>query len=315
MPAYLEELTVRLAAGAGLLPDDVRSSHIDYFLSLQQPDGGFAGREGGSDLYYTGFGLRALAILGELYGETAERCAAFLRGKLTGRESVIDLLSLIYGAALVEAAGGIDVFADLQHDWRTSISDFLETLRREDGGYAKGNEGSVSSTYHTFLVLLCRELIERPTPNPEAIVDFIRQRRRPDGGFLEIRVGKRAGANPTAAAIGVLRMLDRIDEDIREDTLDFLCDMQTDEGGFRANSRIPFADLLSTFTVIATLHDLGGLDEVELPEVAKYVDAMALPNGGFRAAALDESHDVEYGFYGIGARALLTLAQTPDEEE
>ena len=33
------------------------------------------------------------------------------------------------------------------------------SLRRTDGGYAKGAEGAASSTYHTFLVLLCQQLI------------------------------------------------------------------------------------------------------------------------------------------------------------
>jgi len=309
MPGYLEELTIRLTTGVARLSEADRAIHAEYFTTAQRDDGGFAGREGDSDLYYTGFGLRALSILGELYGEPAERAAEFLRGKLTGKESIIDMLSLIYGAALVEASAGIDVFANNTHDWRTAISDFMEAMRREDGGYAKGAEGAVSSTYHTFLVLLCRQLIDRPTPRPEEVVGFIRSRAHAEGGFLEIRVGKRAGANPTAAAIGVLRMLDSIDEDTREDTLDFLCDMQTDEGGFRANTRIPFADMLSTFTVLATLHDLNGLDEVELPEVQRYVDSLKLPNGGFRAASLDEAHDVEYGFYGLGTRALLENAK------
>ena len=63
MTTYLENLTLRLAAGLGELPAEVREPHVRYLKSAQRSDGGFAGRDGGSDLYYTGFGLRGLAVL------------------------------------------------------------------------------------------------------------------------------------------------------------------------------------------------------------------------------------------------------------
>lgn len=304
MGGYLENLTVRLAAGLAE-EEAVRQRHGAFLLAAQQPDGGFAGREGGSDLYYTGFALRALSIIGELYGEPAERAADFLRHKLTGRETIIDFLSLIYGAALVDAAAGIDVFRDADPSWRDAVASSLETLRCDDGGYAKSQEGKASSTYHTFLVVLCRQLIERPTPAPERLIDFLRSQQEEEGGFREIRVQKRAGTNPTAAAIAVLRIFDALDDETRESTLDFLADMQTDEGGLRANTRIPFADLLSTFTGLLTLQDLGAVEEINLPAVERYVRSLERPEGGFHGATLDEGSDVEYTFYGLGSLALL----------
>ena len=63
MPTYLENLTLRLAAGIAELPEAMRARQAKYLLAAQQEDGGFAGREGGSDLYYTGFGLRSLAMM------------------------------------------------------------------------------------------------------------------------------------------------------------------------------------------------------------------------------------------------------------
>jgi geranylgeranyl transferase type-2 subunit beta len=302
---YLPQLTLRLSAGLGRLSEEVRARHTAYLLAAQRADGGFAGREGGSDLYYTGFALRGLAILGALEGEVAQRAAGFLQSRLGNRESIVDFFSLIYGAMLVEAAAGIDIFAQAPANWRDSVADFLNTLRRPDGGYAKGTEGAASSTYHTFLVLLCLELIERPIPEPEKIVAFLRTQAAEDGGFREIRASKRAGTNPTAAAIATLKMLDALDEDTRLDTIDFLADMQTDEGGLRANTRIPIADLLSTFTGLLTLEDLGGRDEINLPAVRKFVAELEQTSGGFHGAAWDPAHDVEYSFYGLGCLALL----------
>lgn len=116
MPTYLEALTIRLSTGLGGLPAATREKHARYFQTAQRDDGGFGGREGDSDLYYTGFALRGLAILGELYGPVAERASDFLRGRLTGRESIVDFLSLIYGSALLESAAGIDIFGDLHRD-------------------------------------------------------------------------------------------------------------------------------------------------------------------------------------------------------
>ena len=306
MATYLEDLTLRLATGIAQLPDAVRQPHAQYLLAAQREDGGFAGREGGSDLYYTGFALRSLAMLGELYGPPAEKAAAFLRTRLSGQESIVDFLSLVYGAFLLQNAAGIDIFQAADPGWQGAVSQSLEKLRRADGGYAKGPEGAASSTYHTFLVLLCLQLIDRHPKQPEQIVAFLHSQHGEDGGFREIRASKRSGTNPTAAAIGALRILGGIDETTRLDVIDFLAEMQTDEGGLRANTRIPIADLLSTFTGLVTLQDLGDASQIDVAAVERFARSLSREEGGFRAAEWDPAHDVEYTFYGLGTLGLLT---------
>ena len=309
MSIYLQQLTVRLAEGVGRLSDEARKRHTDYFLAAQQSDGGFAGRQGGSDLYYTTFAMRGLSILGELYGEVAERVEAFLKPQLSTHQTIVDFFSLFYAANLLKVSAGKDIFADADPAWPDQVAQFLETLRREDGGYAKAPEGSAGSTYHTFLVLLVLQLIEKPIPNPEKVIEFLESRRDVEGGWHEIRVSKRPGTNPTAAAVASMLMLDAIDEskdpELVATTLDFLVEMQTDEGGLRANTRIPIADLLSSFTGALTLIDLQAFDEIDMNAYRNYVNSMERAEGGFRAAAWDEAHDVEYSFYGLGCLALL----------
>ena len=302
---YLESLTLRLSKATAGLPGSCRQRHSDFVLSLQRQDGGFAGREGESDLYYTGFALRSLAILGQLDGVVAGRACRFLQTKLTSQESIVDFLSLIYGAALIESSAGMNVFESVDSAWPDLVARQLHELRRDDGGYAKGPSGNASSTYHTFLVLLCLQMIDRPIPDPSGIVQFILSQQAEGGGFHEIRVSKRAGTNPTAAAIGTLRMLDAITEEIAESTIDFLCEMQNDEGGLRANTRIPIADVLSTFTGLVTLIDLDAAQEVDLTRVAKYVASLEVEEGGFLGAAWDTVRDVEYTFYGLASTAFL----------
>jgi len=305
MSAYLTELTLRLAAGLADAPAPVRSLHGDYLESAQRDDGGFAGRQGPSDLYYTSFALRSLALLGRLDGTVADRAADFLRSRLAVREPVIDLLSLVYAAAVLDLSAGIDVLADAEPNWRESVAETFERMRRDDGGYAKSPQGAAGSTYHTFLVLSCRTLLEAPVVGPDRIVQFILSQQANGGGFREIRAGKRAGVNPTAAAVGALRILDAVPDEVRDSTVACLAQMQTEEGGFRANTRIPIADLLSTFTALTTLADLGAQDLIDIPAAARYVTSLQLPEGGFRAAAWDGEGDVEYTFYGLGCLGLV----------
>jgi len=306
MAKYLEQLTIRLAAGAAQLPGAVRSRHADFLTQSQRSDGGFTDREGNSDLYYTGFALRSLSILGQLYGPVAERAATFLRNEMASRNSIVDYMSHVYGAALLDMSAGIDVLGDCSPTWREDVVDTLEQLRREDGGYAKSKEGGAGSTYYSFLALMCHELIGKPVPHPERLIDFVLAQCCEEGGFREIRVAKRPSTNPTAAAIGVLRSLDALDNEIRDGTISFLAEMQTDEGGLRANTRIPIADLLSTFTGLLTLADLDAMENVDTQAASRYVERLQQGQGGFLGGAWDEAVDVEYTFYGLGCLSLLS---------
>jgi len=137
-------------------------------------------------------------------------------------------------------------------------------------------------------------------------VQFVYDRQRDDGGFVEISPMKRSGTNPTAAAVALLRMFDHIDDDLRHDVAEFLKEVRGDEGGFQANTRIPFSDGLSTFTGLLTTQDLGLGDLLDPTRVKAWMtDQLEFPTGGFRGAAWDQEADVEYTFYGLGTLALL----------
>lgn len=312
--SYLGDLSLRLAVGAGNLPERFRARHAAFLAAAQRDDGGFGGRKGGSDLYYTSFALRGLAILGELGDDAARRTAAFLQERLAQKTqlSAIDFLSLVIGATLIEMSAGIDVFAAAGCDRRQTVLDFIAGLRRDDGGYAKSQRSPHSSTYQTFLCEACRQLVDAPPEDAARTVALIRSRQRDDGGFVEIDVMPHSGTNPTAAAIGALRLLDALDEPTRASAAAFLAHMQTPEGGLRANSRIPVADLLSTFTGLVAMEtgeketDSVSPVSLDLPAAKRFVASLEQPAGGFRAGFWDDTADVEYTFYGIGTLALLS---------
>ncbi len=302
---YLERLTLQLTAGAAMLPDAVREPHARFVLSGQRADGGWAGREGESDLYYSGFALRSLAILGLLTGEVADRASRFLLSRTEQHESVIDLLSLVYGAALIEASTEKNPLEGLSVDWQSRVTELLNSLRQPDGGFARTAQASLGSTYQTFLVAICLELMGHPLPQEDPSVGFLMSQRRDDGGFLEVRVAKRSGTNPTAAAIGALRTLNALPDEIARDAAEFLSELQSDEGGFQANTRMPLPDLLSTFTSCVTLWDTDSLDKVDTARAWRYGQTMARAEGGFAGFELDPAEDVEYTFYGLGLLSLL----------
>jgi geranylgeranyl transferase type-2 subunit beta len=305
---YLTRLTNRLLEGIERLPADVRERNTQYLLEAQNPDGGFSGREGGSDLYYTGFALRSLAVLQALNPDVCNRAAEFLRAKMTGSAGVVDFFSLVVSCYLVPLGGGPDVLADAPPDWRDRVASTLETFRTPEGGYGKTPGAPHGSTYTSFLVTLCLQLLGQPNPEPEKLAAFVKSRRRPDGGYVEVSAMKRSGTNPTAAGVGLLQILGGMADAEKQGTADFLAALPAPfDGGLRANDRIPAADLLSTFTGGWTLDQLGYASKLDWEQVRDYALACAKITGGFRGGLWDERTDVEYTFYGLGTLALAAL--------
>jgi geranylgeranyl transferase type-2 subunit beta len=305
---YLEQLTVRLFDGIQRQPAPWRARHAAFLRDRQKPDGGFPGREGGSDLYYTGFALRGLTVLDNLDADVCQKAAAFLKQSLAREATVVDFFSLLYAHALVQLGGGPDVLADSPKNWPERVAALLETFRTADGGYAKAPGGASGSTYHSFLVALCYQLLGKSLPQAEATAAFVRSRRREDGGFVEIAPMRRSGTNPTAAAVALLQMLPGAALTAEEtvDVVSFLAEMPSFEGGLRANGRAPLADLLSTFTGVLTLQQLGAGDRIEVDAAREFVQTLELPSGGYRGGLWDDATDVEYTFYGLSAVALLS---------
>ncbi|MDG1897135.1 MAG: terpene cyclase/mutase family protein [Fuerstiella sp.] len=296
----------RVSRGLRKVDPERLQRHRRFLLTQQLSDGGFRGREGESDLYYTGFAVRALAVSGGLDATDRDRVSDFLVTQRPTELGVIDLLSWLYSALVVQAAGGADLLSEAPSDFADLIAAKLEATRVEDGGYAKSTEGSAGSTYHSFMVALTYELIGRRPPRPNRLIQFLYDRQRDDGGFVEIAPMKRSGTNPTAAAVALLNSLGGMEDDIARDVQGFLTDVVSTEGGFQANTRIPFADGLSTFTGLLSSMDVGGKAIIPADRVLKWLTTqIELPTGGFRGASWDQQADAEYTFYGLGILGLL----------
>ena len=186
-------------------------------------------------------------MLGELAQRPGRRRGVLFVHRQFGRRgsaSLIDDVSLVYQRpCLLDLAAGLDALGE--GDWRDSLADKLETLRRPDGGYAKAASGSASSTYHTFLVVLGLQLLDRPFPGRTRSSNSSR-----GSGQTQAAFGKSASENAAARIPRPPRSPPcASSQPWREKSLQtagFLASMQNEEGGWRANMRIPFADLWST---------------------------------------------------------------------
>lgn len=302
---YWLHLSLTLQEGLERWPRQVLEPQRRFILSRQQSDGGFRGRAEASDLYYTSFALRTLAVLQALDVETGRRAAAYLQLRLSGATQPTDFFAWLFSAALVQLCG-CDVLAEAPADWRQRVAELLERFRTPDGGYGKVPGAPHGSTYTTFLVVLAAELLQTRLPEPQRLVAFVQSRQRPDGGFVEIHAQKRGSTNPTAAALAVLQQQQALDEDTIQRASDFLVSMLSpSEGGLRAHDRIPLADLLSTFTGVWSLCQLGQADRLPWDRLYGYAQSCGDPAGGFRGGLWDAEADVEYTFYGLGVLALV----------
>ena len=305
---FLFRLAERLQTGAGRLPAALRTRCRDAVLREQKEDGGWGGREGDSDLYYTSFAVRSLAMLGELGGTPADRAAAFLKANATAIGNIVDLLSWLYSALAIAAAGGPAVIEDPSEEWVAGVAGWIEGFRTADGGFGKTVGATAGSTYHTFLALLCLELVGRDAAAAGGIAPFFVERQREDGGFVEIPQVKLSGVNPTAAALVGWKLVAAVPDEVRADAAEYLASVVGDEGGFQANGRIPFSDGLSTFTGLLATQELALGDILDAKKATAFLNELAAPDGGFFGASWDRKVDVEYTFYGLGALSLLESA-------
>jgi geranylgeranyl transferase type-2 subunit beta len=273
---YLHQLDERLAVGAKLLGPRFGRARVDFVRARQMPDGGFAGRLGGSDVYYTDFALRTLTLL-EPDGDALRRAAVYVRSIGGNPATVAECFNRLNCARMLADAG---VIVEVEAD------PILDRLR---------NAGATA--YDLFLSALCHDMLDAAFPERNDAI----------GGLLEMldRAGDDLQTNDAAAAVGFLMMHTALDQPVAEAVTDAIASMQAPAGGFRAHREAPEPDLLSTFSALVTLAASHALDRVDLAEAGRFVRSLAAPDGGFRSCAADEEMDVEYTYCGVASAALL----------
>jgi len=270
---------------------------VEFVLSCMGSDGGFSGRLGSSDLYYTDFALRVLSAC-RWTGGNAGIIGTFIESRKKNISSIVDCFNWLNCARILEEWGAAPlVDAD-------QILYVIDSHRTTGGGFSKDQSNQLS-VYAAFLALLCLEMLgivdERSAGLPDSILGLA----FPDGGFAETRIESGRQTNPTAAALSVLAISAGNPTYDLPKHLQYLAHSQRDDGGLSASEDIPFGDLLSTFSGVAVMAFLGNLEMIDLRKTARFLKTVEHPNGGFRACAADPEADVEYTFYGLGVLGIL----------
>jgi len=306
LSSYLEMLDELIRPGIARLSDRFVATQIRFVASCQQPDGGFGGRQGGSDLYYTDFALRTLSWLAP--GHAAfDRAAGYLARVASPPRDAVECFNALNARSLLERHS--TDLAD-RAAWALNPLPLIERLYGHllpGGGFARLADDEGVSAYHTFLGALCFQMLGADMPMSEGAIVAIKTLKCPDGGYAELAGQTVSQTNATAAAVAFLIMNNAMPPETMASTGRFLAQMQSADGGLKPHAAVDGGDLLSTFTGLMTLWGLGGLPQIDTAGVARFLRRMAHPNGGFLACDGDDSPDVEYTYYGVGTLALLRL--------
>jgi len=295
----MHQLSGRIRAGLARLSDAFRERHARFVARLQLEDGAWAGRQGGADLYYTSFGLRALDALG--WEDPAPwRGAARYLGSCAPRD-VVECAAFLESRGLAARRGGLPA------DAGAAACEELLLRCRVRAGFAR-HPGGPASTYVTFLGWLCHAHLGRLMDGVDEVATEIASRQGEDGGFRDSQEAGPSGVNPTAAGLATLQGLGALDAAAAQRAAEYLVRMQRQGSGFAAHSAAEGADLLSTFTGLFSLVMLDQARAADLSGAARFARGLARGEGGFRGSDADTEADVEYTFYGVATVGLLSAA-------
>ena len=285
---------VQVAAKAMALLPGSTGQLADFVLAQLNGDGGFRGRGGHSDLYYTVFGLLCLEALDvEL---PCERVAQFLRAFGAGEQlDLVDLCCLSRcWAAMPQGPGG---------DVCQSILTSIKAHRSADGGYNLQPHAPTGTAYACFLALGAHQDLGVERPDPVGMLKCIDSLRSRDGGYGN-EPNMLSGTTPTTAAVAVLRQ--QLDQPCDKTITDWLLRRHCPQGGFFALPAAPVPDLLSTATAIHALAVVpGALEQIKRPCLG-FIKALWNQSGGFCSNWLDRETDCEFTFYGLLALGSLS---------
>jgi prenyltransferase beta subunit len=265
----------------------------DFLLGQLNEDGGFRGRAGRSDLYYTVFGMEGLLALQAEF--PAAGVARFLSGfDDPGKLDFVHLCCL--ARAWADVATAQPGLADAGAEARRRIVELLAGYRSADGGFQGAPQAPKGSAYAAFLALAAYQDCGVAMPETEKVVASILRLKTPDGAFTNDSCIKVGSTNATAAAIGVLRTLGGAD---LSGTGPWLLARCLPDGGFLAVPNAPIPDLLSTATALQALAGLGVDTKAIKEPCLDFMDSLWTNVGAFHGHWSDNHLDTEYTYYGL----------------
>ncbi|MEI8233890.1 MAG: prenyltransferase/squalene oxidase repeat-containing protein [Verrucomicrobiota bacterium] len=290
---------IRTARRAPALLGDSTALVRDFLRSSQTAEGGFAGRDGRADLYYTVFGLQAaLALDAPL---AMEPLRTYLQGFGAGDGlAFVPLCCLARAWALLRDAGAPLAGARTRE---RELAARLAPFRAGDGGFHPAPGAAHGTASAAFLALGAFEDLRLRLPDAARLAAAVSALAAPGGGWANERGIPLGSTHATAAAAAVPGLLGS--RAAMGAAGAWLLAQAHLQGGFRASPLAPMPDLLSTATALQTLTALGvPLNAVREPCLG-FLDSLWTNAGGFHGHWEDDVLDVEYTFYGLLALGCL----------
>jgi geranylgeranyl transferase type-2 subunit beta len=301
--SYLSVLDAVIGAGTALLSKGLREAVVASALRFAATGGGFRGRRGEADPYYTDFGLRLIALLRPTHPFLSATVRS-LPALCAGPREVVDAFGAL-NCRRVLAGLGLPCEVDL-----CAVRGALSAQRLPAGGYRRRGTEDVSA-YATFLAALCHDMLDEPFPDEELAARKIAALQGAAGGFQEQPGQGPQQTNATAAATAFLSMAGALSPEALAGAASFLAAAQGPDGGLRAHPGAAHGDLLSSFTGLVALVGLGEVGRLDLSALARFVRGLVTRDGGFAAWPDSGETDVEYLYYGLGCLAIVAgIAQS-----
>jgi len=267
------------------------------FLRSQRSSGGFVDRAGNPDLYYTVFGIEALAAL--RVADATEGLLPWLQGFGDGQS-----LDFVHLCCLARCWANLPG-AVCCHAPRLAMLHRLASFRSADGGFGPQPQLERGTVYGCFLALAAYQDLEAELPDPAGVLSCVNGLRADEGGYANQADAPLGLTNSTAAAVTILRHLG---QPAPPELGQWLLERCHRDGGFFATPLAPVPDLLSTATA---LHALASM-HVDFSPVREpcldFVDSLWTARGGFYGTWAEDTLDCEYTSYALLALGHLSVS-------
>ena len=297
-PSYLDMLDELLRPGIAGLSDRFKATQVRFVASCQQADGGFGGRQGGSDLYFTDFALRTLAWLAP--GHAAfDRAAGYVADLAWPPGNITECFNLLNARRLLEQrcegsscsrGSKTSVILNAAQDLgRSNLPhEILRCVQDDDNARERSPSGIAESAAWRW--------------EPALLIEWLRGHLLPSGGFSRFADDGRVSAYHTFLGSLCFQLLE-VDMPAIEDAIDAISALNRADGGYAELADQAASQTNATAAAVGFLVMHDALPPEKAAATARFLAKMQSADGGLKPHAAVASGDLLSTFTG-----LLTLS-------
>jgi hypothetical protein len=290
---------VAAMAATALGPD--AESVTSFLRARLDTCGGFHGRDGSPDIYYTAFAIDSLSALNAMPTDL-HAIESWVRSFGAGEN-----LDFVHRTCLARCWARLPGLA-IPRAVRRHLATSLECCRSPDGGYNTIPSPAAGSVTGTFFALGAYDDLDLSPPSPLKALASLGRLGTP-GGACANEPGLIDGTTPATAGIAILN--GRLHRKTDPRIIQWLLAQCHCEGGFLASPGAPLPDLLSTATALYAMHvQRVRLEAARISACLGFVESLQEPSGGFCGQWTDDTADAEYTFYALLSLGCLVAMNT-----